>query len=551
MSEDTPQRSRRRFRRTTPRVLGHSVDHVAAPYQAALPARWRGVYVYGAYLLACAVARKCAMFYVTDRVHNAWRRGWQFVLIVGFPAWLLTACALSPRYQRPTVQVPEAYKEIEGWKVAQPSDALSRGRWWEIFQEPQLNALVEQVSVSNQTLAVAEAQWRGARAAIGLARAAHFPTVTASAAATGSRPSLNRTGGGQNELPRANYQLPLDLAYEFDLWGRIRQTVDANTASAQASAADVESVRLSLQAELAMRYFALHGIDAQKHLLSVTISGFEKALELTLNRYNQGVASQLEVAQARTQLENIRAQMIDLGVQRAQLEHAIAILIGQPPSALALPYAPLLGPPPPIPVEIPSTLLERRPDIAAAERRVAAANAQVGIARTAFYPTVTLRSALGFESSSLLNLFSWPSVLWSLGTTAVQTAFDGGRRQAVTAQAQASYEATVATYRQTVLTAFQDVEDQLAILRLLEEEVAQQSKAQETAEMALILALNRYKAGITTYLEVITAQTTALAASRTAVDLLTRRMIASVLLIKALGGGWEQGADSLAALPRP
>jgi NodT family efflux transporter outer membrane factor (OMF) lipoprotein len=464
----------------------------------------------------------------------------------------LTACSIGPKYQRPTAPVPAAYKEpppanfkeLEGWKVAQPNDDISRGQWWTIFQDQQLNALEEQVDVSNQTLAVAEAQLRGARAAIGVARAALFPTVTAGASVTGARQSQNRPGvTNPSSATRADYQLPVDASYEIDVWGRIRHNVEANIANAQASAADLETARLSIHAELATNYFVLHGLDAQKQLLELTISAFEKALELTTNRYNQGVASQLEVLQARTQLETTRAQAIEVGVQRAQFEHAIAILLGKPPAEFSIPPAPIGIQPPAIPVGLPSELLERRPDIAGAERRVAAANEQIGIAQAAFYPTVTLMSSVGLESSSLTNLFSWPSAFWSFGSSLMQTVFDAGRRKAVTEQAQAAYDATVATYRQTVLIAFQGVEDNLAALRILEQEAEQQEKAVQAAEAALALSINRYKGGIATYLEVIIAQSAALTAERVALDLSTRRMTASVLLVKALGGGW--GATSM------
>jgi len=460
----------------------------------------------------------------------------------------LTACSVGPKYQRPEAPVPPAYKEsppasfkeAEGWKVAQPNDSAPRGTWWEMFGDPELNALEEQVDVSNQTLAVAEAQLRGARAAIGVARAALFPTVTGTASVTGARQSLNRSGASSNpsNATRSDYLLSLDTFYELDVWGRIRHSVEASTASAQASAADLETARLSIHAELATDYFILHGLDAQRQLLLLATAAFEKALQLTINRYNQGVASQVDVQQALTQLETTRAQAIDLGVQRAQFEHAIAILLGKPPAEFTIPPAPISIQPPVIPAGLPSELLERRPDIAAAERRVAAANEQIGIAQAAFYPTVTLRPIIGLESTSLSNLFSWPSALWSFGSSLVQIAFEGGRRRAVTEQAQAAYDATVATYRQTVLVAFQGVEDNLAALRILEAEAEQQGKAVEAAKTTLLLALNRYKGGVTTYLEVITAQSAALTATRTAVDLLTRRMTATVLLIKALGGGW-------------
>jgi NodT family efflux transporter outer membrane factor (OMF) lipoprotein len=463
------------------------------------------------------------------------------------------SCTIGPQYQRPEARVPVAYKELppasfkaaEGWKLAQPNDAITRGKWWEIFQDPALNALQEQVDISNQTLAVAEAQLRGARAAIGVARAARYPIVTASASVTGERLSLNRPGAtNPSSEIRADYLLPLDLSYEIDVWGRIRRSVEASTAIAQASAADLETARLSIHAELAVNYFTLHGLDAQRQLLDFTITAFEKALELTTNRYNQGVASQVEVLQARTQLEIARTQAIDIGVQRAQFEHAIAILLGKPPAEFSIPPSPITAIPPVIPIGLPSELLERRPDIAAAERLMAAANAQIGIAQTAFYPTITLSAAVGLESASLSNLFSLPSVLWSLGASLVEIVFDGGRRQAVIEQARASYDATVASYRQTVLTAFQNVEDNLSALRILEAEAQQQAKAVEAAEAVLLLSLNRYKGGVTTYLEVIIAQSAALPAERTAIDLLTRRMTATVLLIKALGGLWETSSTA-------
>jgi NodT family efflux transporter outer membrane factor (OMF) lipoprotein len=478
---------------------------------------------------------------------DAMQRGYLPLACLTCLVLMITACSIGPQYQRPEVRVPAAYKEsppisfkaADGWKAARPSDDLSRGQWWEVFQDPELNALEEQVDISNQTLAVAEAQLRGARAAIGVARAALFPTVTGTASVIGARQSLNRPGASNpSSATRADYLLTADTSYEIDIWGRIRHNIEASISSAQASAADLETARLSIHAELAVDYFALRGLDAQRQLLDFTITAFERALELTTNRYNAGVASQVEVLQARTQLENTRAQAIEVGVQRAQFEHAIAILLGKPPADFSIPQAPLTLLPPAIPIGLPSELLERRPDIASAERDVAAANAQIGIAQAAFYPTVTLRSIVGLESSSLTNLFSWPSALWSFGASVVEIAFDGGRRQALTEQARAAYDATVATYRQTVLTAFQGVEDALSTLRILEEEAEQQAKAVQAAEAALLLAINRYKGGITTYLEVVVVQSAALTAERVALDLLTRRMTATVLLIKALGGMW-------------
>jgi NodT family efflux transporter outer membrane factor (OMF) lipoprotein len=484
------------------------------------------------------------------------RRSLPLVCLLCLPL-TLTACLIGPQYQRPTAPVPAAYKELppayfkelEGWKVAQPQDDISRGQWWTIFQDPQLNALQEQVDVSNQTLAVAEAQLRGARAAVSVARAALFPIVTAGASVSGARQSLNRPGvSNPSNATRADYQLPVDASYEIDVWGRIRRNIEANIANAQATAADLETARLSIHAELAVDYFTLHGLDAQKQLLELAVSAFDQALQITVNRYNQGVASLAEVLQARTQVETTRAQAIEVGVQRAQFEHAIAILLGKPPAEFSIPPAPIGIQPPAIPVGLPSELLERRPDIASAERDVAAANEQIGIAQAAFYPTITLTSVVGLESSSLSNLFSWPSAFWSFGSSLVQTVFDAGRRKAITEQAQAAYDATVATYRQTVLTAFQSVEDNLSTLRILEQEAEQQEKAVQAALGALNLAINRYRGGITTFLEVVIAQNAALNAEQVALAISTRRMTASVQLVRALGGGWG-AAPMTTAIP--
>ena len=453
-----------------------------------------------------------------------------------------SACTMGRPYQRPTAPVTSSYKEasleaqgLSGWKIAEPNDTVPRGKWWEVFQDPALNVLAEQVNLANQNLAAAEARLRGARAAIRSARATLFPVVTGGVAMTGLQESAN----GDGNRRRADLQLPLEVSYEPDFWGQKRRTIEANVATAQATAADLETARLSLQAELAINYFAMHGLDAQKQLLDVTIAAFEKALELTTNRYNQGVASQLEVMQARTQLESARAQTLEIDVERVQFEHALAILIGRPPAELTLPPKPITTPPPLIPSGVPSALLERRPDIAAAERRVAAANAQIGVAQAAFFPTITLSAMLGLQSSDIGTLFSWPSTVWSLGSALAQVVFDAGRRQAVTEEVEAAYDVTVAAYRQTVLSAFQEVEDHLAALRILEAEAQQQALVAQTAETVLTLAINRYKGGVTTYLEVIAAQSVALTAKRTEVILATRRLTAAVLLIKALGGGWR------------
>ncbi|HEX5854173.1 MAG TPA: efflux transporter outer membrane subunit [Thermoanaerobaculia bacterium] len=457
---------------------------------------------------------------------------------------LLSGCAVGPNYKRPTAPVPAAYKEAQPpagdtaaamaqWKPAEPRDDASRGKWWELFEDPDLNALEEQVNVSNQNIAQAEAQFRGARAAVRGARADFFPTVTASASATRSK------GTTAPAATTTVYALPVDLSYEVDVWGRVRRGVEASVAGAQASAADLETVRLTMHTELALDYFELRGIDTQRQLLDANVAAYDKALQMTMNRFNQGVVSGVDVAQAQTLLETTRAQATDLGVSRAQLEHAIATLIGKAPADFTFKPAPGLAGPPVIPVTMPSELLERRPDIAAAERRAAAANAQIGVATSAFFPSLLLSATGGYQSSKLADWFSLPSRFWSIGPALVTTIFDGGKRRAGVEQAQASYDAAVAVYRLDVLTSFQQVEDNLATLRILAEEATQQAAAVTAAERSLAIARNRYLAGTTTYLEVVTAQAIALSNERTAVDIQTRRMTAAVNLIKALGGGWR------------
>ncbi len=461
---------------------------------------------------------------------------------------LFSACMPGPKYAKPTVPTPPAYKELapsaagpqSEWKASQPQDQVIRGKWWEIFNDPQLNAFEERVDVSNQNLKIAEAQFRQARDLIRINRSGLYPTVSAGPNITGEQFSKNAPNAGpQYGKTQGDFVWPFDLSYEVDAWGRIHLTVQAATASAQASAADLETARLSIHAELAADYFALRGLDAQKQLLDSTVVAYQKALDLTTNRYNGGLAAKVEVAQAATQLETTEAQAIDVGVQRAQFEHAIAALMGQPASTFSIPVSPLDTPPPKIPVGVPSNLLERRPDIAAAERRMAAANAEIGVAKTAFYPTLSLSAAAGLEGSGIANWFAWPSHFFAVGPTLLETLYDAGRRHAFTDQAWAAYDANVASYRQNVLTAFQEVEDNLAGLRILDEESKKQSQAVQSAELSLGLSTNRYKGGLVTYLEVITAQSAALSNERTAVDLLTRRMNSTVLLIKALGGGWD------------
>ena len=468
-------------------------------------------------------------------------------LIVG-----TTACTVGPKYVKPSTPVSAAYREQlppnfkeQDWKVGEPSDQLKKGKWWEIFQDSQLSSLEEQVNVSNQTVAAAEAQFRQARAVVQAARAGLYPTVTGSASvigqrSSGSRSSSSGSANGSGFSPGASADIGLTGAVSWvpDLWGQIHKTIEADVASAQVTAAQLENARLSLQAELALDYFQLRGLDSERQLLDTNVAGYLQALELTQNRFNQGVASQIDVAQAQTQLETTRAQATETQVARAQFEHAIAILIGKPPSELSIAAVTATPQPPAIPGMVPSQLLERRPDIAAAERQVASANAEIGVAKTAFYPTLTLGLSAGLEGSSLLNLFSWPSRLFSLGPSLAQTFFDAGKRRALTAEAQAAYDATVANYRENVLAAFQQVEDQLAALRILDQESKEQSLAVAAAERSLSLALIQYQGGVTAYLQVITAQAAALQNENTAVQLLTRRMTASVDLIQALGGGW-------------
>jgi NodT family efflux transporter outer membrane factor (OMF) lipoprotein len=465
-----------------------------------------------------------------------------------FLAVLTAACAVGPNYQRPSAPVPAAFKEqpppgntaaaADQWKPAEPRDDTHRGKWWEVFGDPQLNTLEEQVNVSNQNIAQAEAQFRGARAGVRGARSEFFPTVTASASVTRSEGPASRASNVPSG-PATVYSLPVDLSYEVDVFGRIRRNVEGSVATAQASAADLESVRLTMQAELALDYFELRGLDTQKQLLDSSIAALEKALQMTVNRFNQGVVSGVDVAQAQTQLETTRAQATDLRVSRAQLEHAIATLTGKPPADLTIAALPGVAPPPEIPGTLPSDLLERRPDIAASERRVAAANAQIGVATAAFFPRLLLAATGGYESTKLADWFSLPSRFWSIGPALVATIFDGGKRHAVTEQARAAHAAAVAVYRLNVLTSFQEVEDNLAALRILAEEAAQQAAAVAAAERSLTIARNRYLAGTTTYLEVVTAQTIALDNERVAVDIQVRRMTAAVNLIKALGGGWR------------
>jgi NodT family efflux transporter outer membrane factor (OMF) lipoprotein len=418
----------------------------------------------------------------------------------------LAGCTVGPKYNRPAAEVPATYKEAGEWKAAQPVYTQSR-------------------------------------ALLRYDRAAYYPSISGGASATRNRISNNRPPSLVTDgRTYSDYQIPLELSYELDVWGRVRKTVEAQRGQAQASAADLATVNLSLHAQLAMFYFQARSLDAQEQLLNSTVGQYQQALDLTESRFKGGIASEVEVQQANTQLETTRAQSIDVGVLRAQYEHAIATLIGKPPASFTLPPLPLTSPPPAIPAQLPSDLLERRPDIAAAERRMASANAQIGVAKAAYYPTFSLNAVGGFESGIITTLLSGPSILWSAGGSAAAPIFDGGRRRANLDQAIAGYDETVANYRQTVLTGFQQVEDNLAALRILEKEADTQQRAVIASQKSLDLSLTRYRGGITSYLEVTTAQSAALVDEVTAVNILGRRLTSAVQLIQALGGGWDRSA---------
>jgi NodT family efflux transporter outer membrane factor (OMF) lipoprotein len=428
-----------------------------------------------------------------------------------------------------------------GWKQAQPSDTALRGKWWEVYNDPQLNKLEEKLTVSNQTLKAAMEAYFQAREQVNIARSSYYPTVSAGPSASRNRESYNQpnTEQGVTQYQYNEYTLQGQVLWEPDVWGQVRRTVEQARSNAQASAADLANATLSLRSELATDYFEMRGLDTQQQLLDNTVTSYMQYYNLTKVRFKGGVATDVDVAQAETQLKTTRAQAIDVGVARAQYQHAIATLIGVPPSTFSLPAMPLDLKLPDVPAGVPSALLERRPDIAAAERRTDAANAQIGIAISAYYPTISLGATGGFESTHPGNWLQGPSALWSLGGSAVETLFDAGRRHAITRQAQDAYKMQVANYRQTVLTAFQEVEDNLAALRVLNQEAGAEAEAVDSAQRLLSISTRRYKGGVTTYLEVLTAQTAKLTDQRTQADITTRQFAASVALIKALGGGWN------------
>ncbi len=465
-------------------------------------------------------------------------------VVIVIAALQLTGCVVGPKYHQPAAPAPPAYKELGDWKPAQPNDQNLGGSWWTIFQDSQLDELETQVNVSNQNLKAAEAQFRQARAALRYYRADYYPTVTYGPSATRERISSRRPPSTSifDGVTYNDYVLPFDVSYQADVWGRVRKNVESYREQAQASAADLATVNLSMHADLAVYYFQARSLDAEEQLLNSTVKEYQQALDLNESRFQGGIASEVEVEQAKTQLQTTQAAAIDVGVLRAQYEHAVAIIIGKPPAEFSLPPLPLTAPPPHVPVSVPSDLLERRPDIAAAERLVASANAQIGVAKSAYYPVISLAASGGFESSAITTLLNGSSGLWSVGLSAVGTIFDVGRRRALNDQARAAYDYQVAAYRESVLSGFQQVEDNLAAVRILENEAKVQDEAVVAAQRSLDLSVTRYKGGVTSYLEVITAQSAALSDEVTAVNILGRRMANTVLLIQALGGGWDRSS---------
>lgn len=466
----------------------------------------------------------------------------------------LAGCVVGPKYHTPTAQTPAQYKEVTpanmkevgNWKVAQPSDQLIRGDWWTLFNDPELNKLEAQVDSSNQSIAASYYSFVAARSLVKEARAQLFPTATASPSINKQQQSQNLhqsfvTGSGSSGVSTfTTYDLPFDASWVPDLWGRVRNTVRSNAYAAQASAADFENVRLAIHAEVASDYLQLQTQDSLKQLLDSTVKAYQQSLDLTEALYQTGIDSEEAVAQAQTQLNAAMAEDTNLGIARSQFEHAIATLTGTPAANLSVPQRPLNFAPPPLPLGVPSQLLERRPDIASNERLVAQANAEIGIARAAYFPTLSLSASGGFESSQFANWISWPSRFWSIGASGAETIFEGGLRRATNEQFRAQYDETVANYRQTVLTAFQQVEDELSALRILTTQIQQQDAAVAAAKRDLDLALERYKLGIDPFLNVITAETTLLNNQQTAVNLRGQQMVASVLLIEYLGGGWSR-----------
>jgi len=459
----------------------------------------------------------------------------------------LAACAVGPDYSRPEIDVGAGYKEgqdtVPGWKPAHPRDTAQRGAWWEAYGDPVLDGLMARLEAANLDVAVAEANFRQAQALVRGARAGFFPAVGTGAAVTRSGSGSSSQGSVGNQ-----YSLTGSVSWELDLWGRLRRELESSRAGLQASAGDLAATRLSFQAALAQNYFQLRVLDEQKRLLEATTAAYERSLQLTSNRYAAGVAGKADVALATTQLENARAQSVDLDWQRGQLEHAIAVLVGQAPASFSLPTQPFAQQVPEIPVGLPSELLERRPDVAAAERRAAAANAEIGVAQSAWFPDLVLSADGGFRSGRFADWLTAPARFWSLGPALALTLFDGGARQAQLEQARAAYDGQAAAYRRAVLTALREVEDYLVQLRVLEQEQQVQARALAASRESLRLIRNQYEAGLVDYLDVATVQTSALSAERSALALAGQRLTASVQLIAALGGGW-QGLEAEAQAP--
>jgi len=464
---------------------------------------------------------------------------------------LLAGCNVGPKYISPTMTAPSAYKEspeqfkeANGWTVAQPQDATLRGKWWEIYSEPELNALEDQLNIDNQNIRQAFENFMEARTLVREARSHYFPTVSVGGSYTRSRTSSNvgssASGGTSGGKQTQVFSFPADVSWEPDLWGKVRNTVRASQYTAQLTAADLENERLTEQASLAQYFFEIHGQDALQQILNDTVNADKKALEVVRSSYDAGIADQISVVEAQTTLESAQSSAINIGIARAQYEHAIAMLIGKPASAFSIPVEPRTSAPPPIPVGLPSQLLERRPDIAAAERNMAAANAQIRVAHAAYYPALTLSATGGMESSAIKNILDWPSRFWSVGPSVSETVYDGGLRRATVNQYIATYNADLAAYRQSVLIAFQQVEDSLAAVRILSQQVRHQQEAVDSSQMFLKLELGRYETGIDPYIDVIIAQTTLLSNQQSLTNLQVLEMTASVQLIESLGGGWDR-----------
>lgn len=459
---------------------------------------------------------------------------------------MLSACAVGPDYQRPQTAEVAQYKEAEGWRQANPSDALARGAWWELYGDQQLNGLIEKLNSSNQTVAQSEAQYRQAQALVRSARGAFYPSVDLS---VGKTRSSQGTGSSSSSLSssssgiRDTYNAQLGVSWEADIWGKLRRGLEANEASAQASFADLAAMRLSQQSELVQNYLQLRVIDQQKRLLEATVAAYEKSLQMTQNQYRAGISGRDAVAQAQTQLKTTQADLVDLIWQRAQFENAIAVLTGQAPAEFSIAETQNIPNLPQIPLSLPSQLLERRPDIASAERSVIAANANIGVAKAAYYPDLTLSMSGGYSSSTSKNLLTIPNRFWSVGPKLDLPIFDGGIRSAEVDRTEAVYDQTVAKYRQTVLDGFREVENYLVQLKVYEDEAAVRQEALDAARDSLRLTQNQYKAGLIAYIDVVVVQATALSNERTVLNILQSRLIASVQLIAALGGGWDGQLD--------